>query len=109
MSPAASSILVVEMALIFAGALVSVGGVAVLASGVWLHEPGFAGDPTVRMLEGTAYAATIGVGVALLVAGVALINRGAKRRRPSSSAGGLAERVTWAAWSREDLTARKDS
>jgi hypothetical protein len=71
------------MALIIAGALAGVSGVAVLACGVLLHEPGFAGDPTVRMLDGAAYDVSIGIGLAFLIAGALLISRGATRRRAS--------------------------
>ena len=39
----------------------------------WLHEPGFVGDPEVRLLDGGQYAAALFVSVGVGVVGLALL------------------------------------
>ena len=69
------------MALIAGGLFAVVGGVAVLAFSSWLHQPGFAGDPNVRLLDGAPYGVLMFVGIGLVVAGFLLIRQEVVRRR----------------------------
>jgi len=69
------------VALIAGGLFAVVGGVAVLAFSSWLHQPGFAGDPNVRLLDGAPYGVLMFVGIGLVVAGFLLIRQGVVRRR----------------------------
>jgi hypothetical protein len=71
------------MGLIIGGAFASMVGIALLAFGSWLHQPGFAGDSDVRLLDGAPYGVLMLAGLGLLVAGVVLIRRGILRRRPA--------------------------
>ena len=68
------------MGRIVAGAAAIIVGLGLFPIAAWLHQPGFAGDPRVRLLEGGGYAAFLAVAVALLVAGVVLIVTGARGR-----------------------------
>jgi hypothetical protein len=63
-----------------AGAAAIILGLVLFPIAAWLHQPGFAGDPRVRLLEGGGYAAFLAVAVALLVAGMVLIVIGARGR-----------------------------
>ncbi len=63
------------------------GGVAVLVFSSWLHQPGFAGDPNVRLLDGAPYGVLMFLGIGLAVAGFILIRRGVGRRRHRTSVG----------------------
>jgi uncharacterized membrane protein len=65
---------------IIGGFFVIVGGVALLAFSSWLHQPGFAGDPNVRLLDGAPYGVLMFGGFGLLVAGFVLIRREVLRR-----------------------------
>ncbi len=72
------------VALIVGGFLAVVGGVAVLGFSSWLHQPGFAGDPNGRLLDGAPYGVLMSGGLGLVVAGVVLLRQGVIRRhRPS--------------------------
>ena len=64
------------MGRVVGGVVAIIAGLAVFPIAGWLHQPGFAGDPDVRLLEGGAYSAVLAVAVGLVVAGVVLIGTG---------------------------------
>jgi hypothetical protein len=76
--------IVPDVRLILGGLFAILGGVAVLAFSSWLHQPGFAGDPNVRLLDGAPYGVLMFGGFGLLAAGFVLIRKGVLRRHRSA-------------------------